>query len=124
MTIDIGMIQEMAFNYSSHVVELYRHINVKHYTKTIFDKKIIVLSEYMLESGTLVGAKVRECVHATKRDDIVDHLTEALNKAEVTLYWLELMFKSELINDNEYTVMSRENQQIIQELDAFVKRVR
>ena len=50
-------------------------------------------------SGTSIGANIREAKYAHSKADFISKLQIALKECYETEYWLELMQKSELLNE-------------------------
>jgi four helix bundle protein len=80
-----------------------------------------VLSKQILRSGTSIGANVRESLHAQSEADFVHKLQIALKEADETLYWLELMNKTEIISDMEYNSLANDTKQVIGTLVKIIK---
>lgn len=67
------------------------------------DKNVYVLSKQLLRSGTSIGANVRESVNAQSRMDFINKLSIALKETNETEYWLELLYESELLTEEEFS---------------------
>ena len=65
-------------------------------------KKEYVLSKQILRSGTNPGAMVREAADAESGVDFIHKLSIGKKEINETQYWLELLFKSEYLNESEY----------------------
>ena len=85
------------------------------------DKGIYVISKQLLRCGTSVGANVRESRFAQSPADFISKLTISLKEAEETQYWLELLFKSNLISDKEYQSMNDDANELISILVSSIK---
>ena len=70
--------------------------------KTLKGKKESVISNQIGRSGTSIGANIREAQYAHGRADFIAKLQIALKEANETGYWLELLYKTHYINDEEY----------------------
>src|ERR1044072_5761902 len=88
-----NIIQEKSFLFALRVVKLYKHLKT--------DKKEFVLSKQLLRSGTSIGANIREAKNAESTADFIHKLSIAQKETDETLYWLELLYKSEYLTDNE-----------------------
>jgi four helix bundle protein len=80
-----------SFAFALRVVKFYRIFTEK--------KREYVLSKQLLRSSTSIGAMVRESEHAESKADFIHKLSIALKEANETEYWLELLHKSEYIDD-------------------------
>ncbi len=56
------------------------------------------LADQILRSGTSIGANVSEALNASSRKDFVNKLNIAVKECSETLYWLEIMLESGLLN--------------------------
>ncbi len=53
-------------------------------------------------SGTSIGANIHEANYAHGKSDFIAKLQIALKEANETGYWLELLFKTNYISEEEY----------------------
>ena len=56
-------------------------------------------------SATSIGANIREANYAHSKPDFVSKLQISLKECYETEYWLELMLKAELLDDNSAKVL-------------------
>ena len=80
-----------------------------------------VLSKQLLRSGTSIGANIKEGVRAQSTLDFIAKLSIALKEAEETEYWLELLFESNLLEQNLYDSVYSENKELIKMLTSIIK---
>ena len=66
------------------------------------DQSEFVMSRQVLKSGTAVDALIREAQNAESKADFVHKLAIAQKECSETLYWLELLVKSEYIEPPLY----------------------
>ena len=60
------------------------------------------IKDQLLRAGTSIGANIREAQYAHGKADFIAKLQIALKEANETGYWLELLFKTNYINENQY----------------------
>ncbi len=60
------------------------------------------LINQFLRSGTSIGANIREAQYAHGKADFVSKLQIALKEANETGYWLELLYKTNYIDEATY----------------------
>lgn len=60
------------------------------------------LSNQLERSGTSIGANIREAQYAHGKADFIAKLQIALKEANETGYWLELLYKTNYISEEEY----------------------
>ena len=106
-------IQDLSFSFAVRVVKFYKNLTEQ--------KRVFVLSKQILRSGTSIGANVRESIHAQSVADFVNKLNIALKEADETLYWLELLYSSDIINEKEFNSLSDDVKQIIGTLVKIIK---
>ncbi len=56
-------------------------------------------------SATSIGANIREANYAHSKPDFVSKLQISLKECYETEYWLELMIKADILNDNDTKVL-------------------
>ena len=77
-------------------------ISVINLVKTLKAKHESVISNQIGRSGTSIGANIREAQYAHGKADFVAKLQIALKEANETGYWLELLYKTEYIDEQQY----------------------
>lgn len=85
------------------------------------EKKEFVLSKQVLRCGTSVGAMVREAEHAESKPDFIHKLAIAQKEINETLYWLELLFKTDYINQMEYESLKLDATELLKLLNSIIK---
>jgi four helix bundle protein len=63
------------------------------------DKAADVIAYQLLRSGTSIGANYREATRAESKADFVHKLGMVQKEANETVYWLDLVQESEMINE-------------------------
>lgn len=66
------------------------------------NKKVSILLNQLLRSGTSVGANIHEANYAASRADFINKLQIALKECYESEYWLELFKDTQIIDENEY----------------------
>ena len=84
-------IQSMDF--AVKIINLVKDLKSKHET---------VISNQIWRSGTSVGANIREAQYAHGKPDFISKLQIALKEANETGYWLELLYKTDYIDEQTY----------------------
>ena len=83
-----NIIKDKSFAFALDIIVLY---------KTLNDKREFVLSKQLLRSGTSIGANINEALAGEIRADFAHKMAIANKEARETLYWLELLDKSQLV---------------------------
>ena len=68
-------------------------------------KKESIIANQIGRSGTSIGANIREAQYAHGKADFIAKLQIALKEANETGYWLELLYKTSYISDEEYKAL-------------------
>lgn len=105
--------------YSKSMDFAIRCVNFYKYLKE--EKNIYVLSKQLLRSGTSIGANIRESRFAQSPADFESKLSIALKEAEETQYWIELLYRSELISEKEYTSIFQDSSEMVALLLSSLK---
>ena len=71
-------------------------------TKVLRAKKEFIMANQIGRSGTSIGANIREAHYAQSRDDFVSKLEIALKEANETDYWLELLYRTGYLTDQQF----------------------
>ena len=65
-----------------------------------------VLINQLLRCGTSVGANIHEAQYAQGKKDFISKLEIALKECNESEYWLELLHRTNYINDQQYKALS------------------
>ena len=74
--------------------------------KCLKEKRESIISNQIGRSGTSIGANIREAQYAHGKADFIAKLQIALKEANETGYWLELLYKTDYINENEFKTLN------------------
>ena len=83
-------------DFAVSVIRLVKELKAKHET---------VISNQIGRSGTSIGANIREAQYAHGKADFIAKLQIALKEANETGYWLELLFKTDYITQEQYKTL-------------------
>jgi four helix bundle protein len=108
-----SILKEKSFRFAVRIVKLSRFL--------VDENREFVLSKQILKSGTAIGALIRETEFAQSRADFINKMSIALNGANETDYWLDLLQESEYINESVYNSLKRDCEEIISMLVATIK---
>jgi four helix bundle protein len=89
-----SVLKEKSFNFAIRIVNIYKFLSL--------EKKEYVLSKQILRSGTAIGAMVMEGNFAESKPDFIHKFAIAQKECNETLYWIELLYKTQYVNNNEY----------------------
>jgi len=88
--------------------------------KDLITKNEYVISKQLLKSATSIGANVEEATAAQSKKEFVSKMSIASKEARETRYWLRLLDKSKLVNQ-DYLIYLSDIDEIISLLTAIVK---
>ena len=77
-------------------------VSIINLVKRLKEKRESIISNQLGRSGTSIGASIRESQYAHGKADFIAKLQIALKEANETGYWLELLFKTNYISEEEY----------------------
>ncbi len=83
-----------------------------------------VIGKQVLRSGTSVGANYREAMHASSRKQFVAMLEIAQREAEETLYWIELIVDSGLMDKQRLIGLADQCRELLAILTASIRTAR
>ncbi len=73
--------------------------------KQLKDKRENIISNQIGRSGTSIGANIREAKYAHGTADFISKMQIALKEANETGYWLELLYKTNYIEEEQYKLL-------------------
>ena len=68
-------------------------------------KRESVLTNQLMRSGTSIGANIHESKYAQSKADFISKMQIALKECYESEYWLELLYKTNYIEENRYNEM-------------------
>ena len=74
-------------------------VSIINLVKELKLKKENIISNRIGRSGTSIGANIREAQYAHGKADFISKLQIALKEANETGYWLELLYKTNYIDE-------------------------
>ena len=111
-----NIVVDKNMTFAVRIVRLYKYL--------CSEKQEYVLSRQVLKSGTSIGANVKEAIRGQSRADFVSKLNIALKEASKTEYWLELLFKTEYINEAQFGSIHTDCVELIKLLTSITKTTR
>ena len=112
---DNNVISEKSMDFAIRIVNLYKYL--------CDEKKEFILSKQVLRSGTSIGANISESENAQSRSDFKSKLSIALKEACETKYWLELLFRTDYIEEKHFKSINDDCTEIIKILTSIVKKL-
>ncbi len=107
-----NVVKTKSFVFAVRIVNLY---------KVLTDgRKEFVLSKQMLRSGTSIGANIREGMNAQSKADFVHKLSIAQKECDETLYWLELMKATNIIDEREFESIGKDAEDLLKIIRSII----
>jgi len=107
-----NIIKDKSINFAVRIVKLSQYLSSS--------KKEYILSKQLLRSGTSVGAMVRESEHAESTADFIHKLSIAQKEINETLYWLELLKRTDYLDSSEFESINTDATEIIKLLTKII----
>ena len=108
---DENIIKDKSMAFAVRIVGLYKYLSERHE---------FVMSKQVLRSGTSIGANVREAVYGQSRRDFISKMSIALKEAAETEYWIELLYKTDYLQEDSYKSILADSQELCRLLTAIV----
>ena len=107
-----NMIHDKSFSFAVNIVRKCRELADL--------RKEYVLSKQLMRSATSVGAMIRESKFAESRKDFVHKLSIAQKEVHETIYWLDLLAATELLDKNDHVRFTQEAIEIRKIITAII----
>lgn len=85
------------------------------------ERKEFVISKQLLRSGTSIGANVAESRAAMSRADFLTKIYISAKECREAQYWIELLYKTEYLNEAQYNSIKTDSEEIGRLLSAITK---
>ena len=100
-------------NFAIRIVRLYQYLCT--------EKKEFVLSKQLLRSGTSIGANLAEAIYGISDKDFLSKMYISLKECAETKYWLELLFKTDYLTEQQYQSINEDCTELIKLLTTSEK---
>ncbi len=107
-----SILKEKSFLFAIKIVSLYKDLMFKH--------REFVLSKQLLRSGTSIGAMIREAKNSESKADFQHKLAISQKECDESLYWLELLCKSDYITESEFNSLSHEALELLKMIRSSI----
>mgnify|MGYP001051670164 CR=1 FL=1 len=95
-------------------------IRIINLSKYLQEKKEFIMSKQIVRSGTSIGANIREAKFAQSDLDFIHKMSIALKESNETLYWLELLYRTDYISKQHYLEMRNDCEELLRILHSTV----
>ena len=80
-------------------------VQIINLVKQLKEQRESIISNQIGRSGTSIGANIREAKYAHGTADFISKMQIALKEANETGYWLELLYKTGYIGEEQYVFL-------------------
>ena len=102
-------------DFALRIIKLYRFL---------VDKKAFEIGKQILRCGTSIGANVAEAECSESDSDFVHKLTIALKEANETEFWLDLLWRSDMISTQQYESLNEDCVELIKILKSIINSMK
>jgi len=88
---------ELSMEFSVDIINLVKKLKLQHES---------IISSQIGRSGTSIGANIHEAKYAQGKKDFISKLEIALKEASETGYWLELLYRTNYIDESLFKNLS------------------
>ena len=108
-----SILKSKSFAFAIWVVRLYQYLRAH--------KQEFVLSKQLLQSGTAVGAMVREAAYVESKADFIHKLAIAQKEINEALYWLELLTSTDYLTSTQARSIHNDAVELLKILISSIK---
>ena len=90
-------LREMSMDFSVDIINLVKYLKSNHET---------IIANQIGRSGTSIGANIHEAQYAQGKKDFISKLEIALKEASEPGYWVELLYRTNYIDGQQYKNLS------------------
>jgi len=83
-----------------------------------------VIGRQLLRSGTSIGANYRAACRGKSKADVISKLAIVEEEADETVYWLELLIESKIVEPSRVNLLLKETNEIVAMVVASIKTLR
>ena len=107
-----SILKVKSFQFAVLIVRLYKDLSV--------NQKEFVLSKQLLKSGTAIGAMIREAKNSESKADFQHKLAIAQKECDESLYWLELLYKTNYLTESEFNNLTLEATELLKMIRSSI----
>ena len=112
-----NVIKDKSFEFAVRIIKLYRY-----FRKT--EAPLDPILKQLLRSGTSIGANVHEAQGAITKKDFINKLQISLKEANESEYWINLLFKTDILNSEQFESLENDCKELIKLLTSILKSLK
>lgn len=103
-------------DFAIRIVKLYKYL--------CGEKREFIMSKQLLRCGTSIGANLSEALYGISRNDFLAKIYISLKECAETKYWLEILYKTSYLSENEFESIDEDCTELIKLLTSTAKTTR
>lgn len=107
-----SILKDKSLDFAIRAVKLCRYLSS--------EKKEFVIGNQLLKSGTSIGAMIREAEHGESKSDFIDKLSIAQKECNESIYWLELLYKTDTISLDEFNSIHSDSVELMKIITSII----
>jgi len=107
-----NILKEKSFAFAIKIIQLYPVLSL--------NRREYILSKQVLRSGTSIGAMIREAQNAESKADFVHKLAISQKECDESLYWLELLYQSGFLIEDEFQVLHYDASELLKMIRSAI----
>ncbi|MBR2209356.1 MAG: four helix bundle protein [Synergistaceae bacterium] len=107
------IVLEKSKSFAVRIIKLYQFLTD--------NKKEYILSKQILRSGTSIGAHITEAKSGFSKKDFLSKMYIAFKESSETLYWLDLLFETDYLTQEQYNSISTDANELKKILSSITK---
>ncbi len=108
-----NFVKEKSFVFAIQIIQLVKFLQN--------NRREFILSKQLMRSGTAIGALISESAYAESKADFIHKLAIARKECNETIYWLELLEKTQYINTIQFEIINNAAIEILKILTSSIK---
>lgn len=109
-----GTVAEKSLDFAVRIVNLRKYLVEQH--------KEYILSAQVLRCGTSIGANITEAQRGQSMADFAAKMCIALKEADETAYWLQLLYRTNYLTQEQYESLYEDATELAKMLTAICKK--
>ena len=97
-------LQNRTIEFAVRIYKMVPALPQSYYAKTIYSQ--------LLRSASSIGANYRSACRAKSKADFINKIRIVEEEADETVYWIELLIRSELVNESKVSSLLNEAKEI------------
>lgn len=111
-----SILRDKSKTFALRIIRLYNYLKET--------KNEYILSKQMLRCGTSIGANIAEGQYGQSEADFISKLSIAQKECSETIYWLELLYESNLLEEAQFNSINYDAIELIKLLTSSLKTMK